>query len=80
MVGLRLQPDFDCVEGVFDIFACYTSNLRRSVRGLQSGGGRRLTEPKRISSTASIAAPLPFAARISVFSGANSAVAAAMAS
>ena len=28
MVGLGLQTDFDSVEGIFDVFSCYTGNLR----------------------------------------------------
>lgn len=29
VVGLGLEADFDCVEGVFDVFAHYTGDLKR---------------------------------------------------
>jgi hypothetical protein len=27
-IGLRLEADFDSIEGVFNVFACYAGNLR----------------------------------------------------
>ena len=30
MVGLGLQAHFDSIEGVFDVFSCYTGNLEEA--------------------------------------------------
>ena len=40
VVGLGLEADFDCVEGVFDVFAYYAGDLR-GVSGWEREGGRR---------------------------------------
>ena len=62
MVRLRLQAHFDCIEGIFDVFAYYTGNLRLVSDVVESYTGAH-TEPKIISSTASMRASLPFTAK-----------------